>query len=157
MYHSLAGVLLIAQATLIWFLDKTVHNTFIDVLAILVWLMAILFLFLSMPVLRRKGEVPPGKRYTETTTVAHDGLYGLIRHPQYFGWALMYVAVFLFNPRWPVAALGLVGIVCVYIFTVQEERKLLERFGEPYAHYMQAVPRFNILLGILRGYPGRTQ
>ena len=156
MLHILAGVILIVQAALIWSLNKTFHNVVIDVLAYVTWLTAIVFLFLSMRVLRREGSVEAGKSYTETITLAQGSLYGLTRHPQYFGWALMYVAGFLFNPRWPLAVLGIAGIVCVYLFTLREERLLVDKFGEAYVRYMEVVPRFNILLGIIRRFQKRA-
>jgi protein-S-isoprenylcysteine O-methyltransferase Ste14 len=148
--HILAGALLIAQSVLIWVLDKTVDILAIDILSWVIWFIAIVFLFLPMSVLRKQGQVAKGKSYTDTAVLAQEGLYGLIRHPQYFGWALMYLAAFLFNPRWSLALLGIAGEVCVYLFTLQEERMLVEKFGEAYSRYMEVVPRYNILLGIVR-------
>ncbi|MBN1147555.1 MAG: hypothetical protein JXA78_09875, partial [Anaerolineales bacterium] len=75
---------------------------------------------------------------------------------QYLGWILMYVVTFLFNPNWLLALPGTLGIVCVYLFTVREEALLMEKFGEAYQRYMQAVPRFNLLAGALRLLTKRT-
>jgi protein-S-isoprenylcysteine O-methyltransferase Ste14 len=63
---------------------------------------------------------------------------------------LMYLAVFLFDPNWVLALVGILGVACVYWFTRQEEQLLVEKFGESYRRYMQAVPRFNLPAGAIR-------
>ena len=63
---------------------------------------------------------------------------------------VLYAAMLLFKPNWVLAMLGILGAGCVYLFAVQEEALLIEKFGESYRRYMQAVPRFNLLAGSLR-------
>jgi len=74
----------------------------------------------------------------------------MVRHPQYLGWLLMYPAMMLFNTHWLIVVLGLLGMVCVYLFTRQEDTHLVEKFGKPYERYMQAVPRMNFITGVIR-------
>jgi protein-S-isoprenylcysteine O-methyltransferase Ste14 len=62
----------------------------------------------------------------------------------------MYVAMVLFKPNWILAVPAIAGVACVYRFTVQEEGFLNEKFGQAYRHYMQAVPRFNLVAGAIR-------
>jgi protein-S-isoprenylcysteine O-methyltransferase Ste14 len=62
----------------------------------------------------------------------------------------MYVAMVLFKSNWMLAVVGIAGVGCVYGFTLQEEEALRERFGEPYRRYMQTVPRFNLVAGVIR-------
>ena len=73
----------------------------------------------------------------------------------YLGWALMYAAMVLFMPDWLLAALGLAGGACVYLFTLQEEARLKEKFGPAYGRYMRAVPRFNLVVGAIRLFQRR--
>lgn len=74
--------------------------------------------------------------------MAASGIYGLVRHPQYSG---ILVAVFGQIVHWPtmVTVALFPIIVLVYVrLAYTEERKMLERFGEPYRDYLQRVPMF---------------
>jgi len=148
--HCIAGALLLAQFALMWILDKTVSLPLLDYFAMATWLVGMVLIFLPMLALRRKGQVPPGQSFVSTEVVVDTGIYALVRHPLYLGWMLMYLAVLLVNPNWILAGLGIVGVACVYGFTRQEEQFLIARFGEPYSRYMQRVPGFNLLAGIIR-------
>lgn len=147
--HYLAGVLLVVQFVLLWILDESIDIPGLDYLAWAVWLAAIALIASSMLTLHNKGQVQEGKGYLETETLIATGVYALVRHPLYLGWALMYVATFLFKPNWILAAIGIVGMACVYRFTVQAEALLREKFGESYERYMASVPRFNLLAGTI--------
>jgi protein-S-isoprenylcysteine O-methyltransferase Ste14 len=148
--HYLAGVLLVTQFVLIWVLEGSIDLPGLDYLAWAVWLAAIALIAGSMLTLHRRGQVPEGKSYLETETLVTTGVYALVRHPLYLGWTLMYAATFLFKPNWILAAIGIIGLACVYRFTVQAEVLLEEKFGEPYVRYMRSVPRFNLLTGAIR-------
>ena len=56
----------------------------------------------------------------------------------------------LFAQHWLIVLLGIAGMACVAAFTRQEDRRLVEKFGEDYKRYMQRVPRLNIVVGIVR-------
>jgi protein-S-isoprenylcysteine O-methyltransferase Ste14 len=148
--HCVAGVLLVADFALLWILDETVIVEGLDYVGWASWFVAVILLFLPMVTLRRKGQVPSGKGYVNTEALVDSGIYAVVRHPQYLGWMLMYLVVLLFNPNWVLAMLGILGVACVYWFTRQEEQLLVEKFGESYRRYMQAVPRFNLAAGIIQ-------
>ena len=148
--HFVAGALLLAQFALIWVLDDSVNVEGIEYLAWAVWLVAITLLIISTLTLRSGGQVPEGRSYVETEALVATGVYGLVRHPQYLGWMLMYVAMILFKPNWILAILGIAGVACVYRFTVQGEALLMDKFGDSYRRYMQVVPRFNLVAGGIR-------
>ena len=148
--HCVAGVLLVADFALLWILDETVIVEGLDYVGWASWFAAMILLFLPMITLRRKGQVPSGKGYVNTEALVDSGIYAVVRHPQYLGWMLMYLVVLLFNPNWVLAMLGILGVACVYWFTRQEEQLLVEKFGESYRRYMQAVPRFNLAAGIIQ-------
>lgn len=148
--HYVAGVLLVADFVLMWFLDRSLHVPGLEYVGWALWLVAMVLLFWPMATLRRRGQVRQGKSYVETEALVEGGLYGLVRHPQYLGWLLMYGVVVLFNPNWILALISTLGAACVYGFTRQEDQLLVARFGEPYRRYMRTVPRFNLPAGILR-------
>jgi protein-S-isoprenylcysteine O-methyltransferase Ste14 len=148
--HYIAGALLLAQFALMWILDKTVALKGLDYVAMVTWLVAMALISLPILTLRRKGRVPPDESFVNTEALVDTGIYALVRHPLYLGWMLMYLVVFLFNPNWILAGIGLPGAALVYGFTRQEEQLLIAKYGESYRCYMQRVPRFNLLAGSIR-------
>ncbi|SBT09116.1 conserved membrane hypothetical protein [Candidatus Accumulibacter aalborgensis] len=72
-----------------------------------------------------------------------DGLYGLVRHPQYTG---LFIAIFGEGiVHWPTifsVALFPVIIVAYVLLARSEERKMVEQFGEEYLAYRLRVPGF---------------
>lgn len=75
--------------------------------------------------------------------LATDGLYGLVRHPQYTG---LFVGLFGEGVvHWPTLfSVGLFPlIVLAYVLLARrEERQMVEQFGEPYRAYQRRVPMF---------------
>jgi len=101
--------------------------------------------------LRRRGGVPKGKSYVHTTTIVDSGVYGVVRHPQGgLAWILLNLAVILIGQTWPIAILGIVSVVLVYLDTLKADQYAIQKFGEDYKRYMQIVPRINFLVGITR-------
>ena len=148
--HYVAGALLLAQFALMWVLYESIDVDGLKYLAWAVWILAATLLAVSMLTLRSRGQVQAGRSCVETEALIATGVYALVRHPLYLGWMLMYLAVFLFDPNWVLALVGILGIACVYWFTNQEEQLLIEKFGESYRRYMQRVPRFNLAAGTIR-------
>ena len=90
-------------------------------------------------------------RAKEEDRLATDGLYSLIRHPQYTG---LFIGLFGEGViHWPtVFSVGLFpGIVLAYVLLARkEEEKVIKEFGEEYLKYKSAVPAFWPLRGNLR-------
>ena len=91
-------------------------------------------------VLSSSSDAPPPRPDLQTT-----GLYGLVRHPIYFGWILLMAGV---------ADMTMTRLVFAIVSTVYlaaaipfEERGLIETFGPDYASYQQKV-RWRMLPGI---------
>lgn len=118
---------------------------------------AVLLLAASVPLfalpfrhLPRHGAAAPGGSYMDTTRVAEGGVYAVVRHPQYLGYALL-VAGFALLTWHPV--LGCLAALAALGFHAQareEERFLRSRFGAGYQAYAARVPRFNLVAGIWR-------
>ncbi|MGI8738250.1 MAG: methyltransferase family protein [Gammaproteobacteria bacterium] len=73
--------------------------------------------------------------------LAADGLYGLVRHPQYTG---LFIGLFGEGVvHWPTLfSVGLFPLI-VLAFTLlarHEERQMIEKFGDEYRTYQQRVP-----------------
>lgn len=89
-------------------------------------------------------------RKKRSTKIINKGIYRFVRNPMYLGAILMFFSHIFFSQYWLVATGTILGIASVYITTVIEELKNIERFGEDYKKYMEKVPRMNIILGFIR-------
>lgn len=79
----------------------------------------------------------PGRAGTRPVTLLTTGLYGLVRHPIYFGWILLVFGVAdMTMTRFVFAAVSTVYLAAAIPF---EERGLIETFGADYASYQQRV------------------
>jgi protein-S-isoprenylcysteine O-methyltransferase Ste14 len=87
--------------------------------------------------------------------VVDQSLYAITRHPQYLGYILLGSGFALISQHWVAVLLAFIGATFFYLQAIWEERYCLAQYGEPYAQYLQRVPRFNIIFGILRILQGR--
>ena len=82
-------------------------------------------------------------RARQNNLLVTNGLYGLVRHPQYLG-----LFIVLFGEgivHWPTFFSVTLFPVIVLAYTLlarKEERKMLEQFGDLYRAYQRRVPRF---------------
>jgi len=88
-------------------------------------------------------------RARQENRLATDGLYGLIRHPQYTG---LFIGLFGEGVvHWPTifsVALFPIIVIAYAILAYREERHMLGQFGEQYRAYKERTPVF---------FPGRSQ
>ena len=97
---------------------------------------------------RKKGEVTKGKSYIHTTKLVDSGIYSVVRHPQFVTFIVWAIAGMLLFQHWIILLLGIPVIPLTYIDLLRADKRLIEKFGDEYKHYMQRVPRANFLLGI---------
>lgn len=78
--------------------------------------------------------------YFDGAQLLTNGIYGVVRHPQYAG---IFLAVFGQLLHWPTLATltlaPLIGLAYVHLAR-REEKRLVERFGEAYVAYRQRTP-----------------
>jgi protein-S-isoprenylcysteine O-methyltransferase Ste14 len=68
--------------------------------------------------------------------VAQRGIYALIRHPQYLALAIAAWGLAVMWPRFLTLFLFAVMLFLYYLLARDEERRMLNQFGESYTHYM---------------------
>ena len=71
-----------------------------------------------------------------------DGLYAVVRHPQYTG---LFLIIAGFLVQWPTLITVLMAPVLFYAYirlAHQEEGVMIDRFGDTYVQYTQRIPRF---------------
>jgi methanethiol S-methyltransferase len=82
-------------------------------------------------------------RAHEQKRLATDGLYGLVRHPQYTG---LFIGLFGEGVvHWPTLfSVGLFPVIVLAyaLLARKEERRMVEQFGEAYRAYQRRVPMF---------------
>jgi protein-S-isoprenylcysteine O-methyltransferase Ste14 len=116
---------------------------------ICIWISAV-FGWLPIITFRKKGGVPEGKSYVDTTRLVDSGIYAVVRHPQNgTAWLLINLGVILITWHWTTLLLGILSMPVVYVDTFRADLRLIEKFGDPYRRYINRVPRVNFPLGIL--------
>jgi len=82
-------------------------------------------------------------RAHQENRLAAEGLYSLVRHPQYTG---LFISLFGEGVvHWPTFfSVGLFPIIvfAYYRLARKEEKKTIEKFGDPYLDYKRNVPMF---------------
>ena len=101
------------------------------------------------PLSERLGEdFDPALRLLKVPALVKDGPYARMRHPIYLAFLLMQISVLLLTSNWFIGLCGIAIITSVILIRVPEEEKLLiEQFGDEYRSYMQntgsLLPKFN--------------
>jgi len=148
--YYVAGILLFFAWLSLWFLDNPSALLVLQYVGWPIMVVGMMLIFLPLFILPRKGKVPKGKDITHTTAVVSSGIYAVVRHPLYLGWLLMYLAIIFWSQHWLTIIIGVIGMICVYLISRQEDHRLVEKFGDDYKRYMQKVPRMNLLDGVIR-------
>ena len=116
-----------------------------------VWAFGMVLVMAPIVMFPRRGGVPKGKSFANTTRLVDTGIYAVVRHPQYTGGIYaIFLATFLWYPHWLFGTLGIVGVAVVHMSCREEDQRLVEKFGDDYSAYMQRVPGMNFVLGFAR-------
>ena len=70
------------------------------------------------------------------------GVYAISRHPGYFGFFLGYLGIGIACASWVFLLCALVWIVSWHFGVAEEERILLEKYGDAYREVMKRTPRW---------------
>lgn len=149
LYAWLASVVAISLIVVSQFLPRG-GNPYLRGTGVFVLLLAGVFIFWPFYLLAKYGEMENGRTYMQAGIVVDQGLYAVTRHPQYLGYTFLACGFALLSQHWMIVLLAVVGATCFYLQAVREERYCLAEFGDAYAQYCHRVPRFNVVLGIIR-------
>lgn len=91
--------------------------------------------------------------------VATKGFYTIIRHPQYLGLGLAALGLAIMWPRFLTLTLFGVMLFLYYLLAKDEERRMMNRFGESYIAYMNRTGMFfpHFIEKVLAGSPKPQQ
>ncbi|MBL8063583.1 MAG: isoprenylcysteine carboxylmethyltransferase family protein [Anaerolineales bacterium] len=88
-------------------------------------------------------DFDPALRLLKVPALVTEGPYARVRHPIYIAFLLMQIAVLLLTSNWFIGFCGIAIIVSVIAIRVPEEEKMLiEQFGDEYRTYMKWTRRF---------------
>lgn len=148
LYAWLASLVTISLIVVTQFLPRG-GNPVLRGAGVLVLLLAGVFIFVPFYLLARHGG-KDGGTYMQASVVVDRGLYAITRHPQYLGYILLACGFALLSQHWVALLLAAIGATFFYLQALREERYCLAQFGKPYEQYLWRVPRFNIVLGMIR-------
>jgi protein-S-isoprenylcysteine O-methyltransferase Ste14 len=141
-----AGQLIIAVIFLaVWILDSFVfkYTTFLDkyILLPLQIILGFIQLFTAF-YLARAGMNTVFNEVREKPAVIKKGVFGIIRHPIYFGEILFYLGLLFFRLSLAALFIWLIAIVFLALISRYEEKLLIAKFGDDYRQYMKDVGMF---------------
>lgn len=84
----------------------------------------------------------PQLRLREAHQLVTDGPYAHLRHPMYAGISGFGVALAMVSTNWVFVGLAALVIVGLAVRAPQEERMMIDEFGEAYRLYMRQAGRF---------------
>lgn len=143
---SLVTVLLLIAGL---FLERGDH-AMLRVAGVVLLALSGLFIFAPFLLLSRHGRSRGSETYMQTGAVVDRGVYAITRHPQYLGYMLLASGFALLSQHWLALLLAAVSVTLFCLQAVGEEKYCLARFGGAYEGYLRRVPRFNVVLGIVR-------
>jgi protein-S-isoprenylcysteine O-methyltransferase Ste14 len=146
---SLAGLFSIAQLIMIFFLPGG-KSDILRIIGWILWATSMLFAWLPIYHLKRYGGVKKGKGYVHTQQLVNQGIYGVIRHPQYLSLPLFNIGLMLISQHWIITVLGIPAILLMIPDIHQADHEGLEKFGDTYREYTRQIPKLNFIVGIFR-------
>jgi protein-S-isoprenylcysteine O-methyltransferase Ste14 len=149
LFAWIASAITISLIVVTQFLPRG-DDPYLRVTGVFVLLLAGVFIFGPFYLLTKHGGFKDGRAYMQARIVVDRGLYAITRHPQYLGYVFLACGFALLSQHWVAFLLAVVGVTFFYLQAVSEERYCLARLGEPYLQYCRRVPRFNLVLGIVR-------
>jgi len=86
-------------------------------------------------------------------TLITSGPYKFIRHPMYAAIFIIGTGISLLSSNWIVALSYMLPVICMYLVRISdEERMMIEQFGDEYIEYIRSTNRLVPKLSILRAY-----
>lgn len=82
------------------------------------------------------------KIYKAKGSLVTDGIYALVRHPQYLGFLLITSGMLIQWVTLPTALMWPILVILYYRLAGEEQREMEGRFGREYLEYERKVPKF---------------
>ena len=116
---------------------------------LVLWVSA-LFGWLPIYEFRKHGDVPEDQSYMHTSKIVTSGVYGVVRHPQFLAGVLVCFSMMLISQHLYSVIAGSIAALLFASDVPPADKRLVEKFGEPYLLYMERVPALNFVSGLFR-------
>lgn len=146
---SLGSAFIVAQFVL-WIIRGSGDLRWLVYVGIALWCVGVVFAWVPIFQLKRRGGVARGESYVKTTVLVDTGIYGIVRHPQFLSWPMFSVALMLMAQQWIVVVLGAASLGLCWLDFRKVDSIDVEKFGDAYRDYMQRVPGWNPVAGLWR-------
>jgi protein-S-isoprenylcysteine O-methyltransferase Ste14 len=146
---SVMGVLTVAQVILTFVFNQPGLQA-LRLVGYVLWALSAVFGILPIFTLRRRGGVPEGKSYMQTTVLVDSGPYAIVRHPQFLAGILLNVSCMFVAQHWLIVVLGIPSILLTYLDAHRADDNLVAEFGQAYVGYMEKVPGLDFVTGTVR-------
>ncbi len=125
---------------------KTINgsNLMLNTIGVVLAITSQFFVILPMYSLKKYGQIPKGKNYMNTNIVVKEGIFRLMRHPQYTGLIILAVSTIFIIQTMISIFFGIISILFLIQLIYTEEKELLKRFGNDYVDYQNKTPLFLI-------------
>ncbi|RSU16391.1 hypothetical protein CBF28_02365 [Vagococcus carniphilus] len=107
---------------------------------ILVTLSGVLIFFLATTHMKESWRAGIDK--DQTTDLITTGIYQYSRNPAFVGFDLFYLGVVLMLPNIVLFGSSLITVICLHLQILEEEKYLIDVFGESYVVYKRKVRRY---------------
>jgi len=85
--------------------------------------------------------------YMVTQTLVRQGIYSVVRHPQYLGYNLVTIGFSLLTVHWMILLCCAAALFFYHNQIKIEEKFLIKKFGQAYLDYMEKTPKLNFVKG----------
>ena len=136
------GLNIFIKSDAIYILSEKIGIFFI-IPAIGLWILPVL-------TLRRHGHVSEYGSFLATTELVDKGLYAIIRHPQYLGYMLLSIGMCFYFQLDFTIILSIATILFLFLGIREEDKLLIEQFGDEYIIYKKRVPSVNLISGLIK-------
>jgi len=142
--------LMFYQFYLSWRYYNNLGLSWVANLGWLVLTVSVVFGWLPIYEFKKRGGVPEDQSYIQTTRLVTSGVYSVVRHPQFLAGVLICLSMMLISQHPYSVVTGLIAAITYAYEVVPADRRLVEKFGEPYQRYKGRVPALNFIVGIFR-------
>ena len=150
---GIVTILLIIESIIFVGILLFFRNIIIEYLDYLGWGLLILSIYFALApvyVFKKKANVPEGKSYIHTKVIVDNGVFSIVRHPQYLSMLLVEIGLVLIVQHWLILILSIICIIFTYYGILIQDKILVRKFKDDYVKYMKKVPRTNFLWGIIK-------
>ena len=149
---GLVTILLIIESIFFIGILLLYRNIIVDYLDYFGWGLLILSIYFAVApiyVFKKKAMVPKGKSYIHTKLIVEDGIFSIVRHPQYLSMLFVEIGLVLIVQHWLILILSIISFILTYYGILIQDKILVRKFKDDYLKYMKKVPRTNFILGII--------